>query len=661
MLVSMSVYCSTQAFVILGIGEYVLPVSITGAQGSFSMWRYVFYSHPELWLNAVNNSVYWVALAYLLREPFGAILLVLAFLFASFLVSPFQVLVGLPGGSTIPPVAIVLGVAGALLCVMETPLEKAQRLWDSAISHLPASWRHSAWARSFGAPAPVAGGQPHFRPLEAELAEKWRAKPVSTPSACARFTSAPSHAPAVDERAPLMATSSDGVSGAHADVATRTRRHASEAAPAGLDGCGGPDYVVGTAAAAKDAQHAGRRCWCDGCVQPGCAHTAEPWLHAGSVLVAFGVLAVTTGIGITLTNWMQERAGLSSFGYTAVDQVLLPFTTLPLVALLERVLWLRRLVGEPRWSVEAEQSPSFLATLKRTWQEVNSTPPSDSAADGARAPTGMHSSRPAGCAGTSANDFSSMAYMGGSEVAVVPVPVLASSALLVTTVHDASVAALRAGDVTEGLSPVEHRRRLPAATSPQPGALVKRQAAVDVQRDTARSDALQAGVASPASGPGRSDALQAGVASPASGLGRSSSPPACDVADTMQRGNPAPSQRGHPQGCSSRLWARLPSWFTRPWPFWFTLAPFHSLEFCRTFIFFWLVTAFDVDSTYLTMTLLRIVLCWFVSLLACTLLQRWVGLTPPEVAVSLHPVNLLSRTAGGVLLVVSILKLKDII
>jgi hypothetical protein len=145
------------------------------------------------------------------------------------------------------------------------------------------------------------------------------------------------------------------------------------------------------------------------------------------------------------------------------------------------------------------------------------------------------------------------------------------------------------------------------------------------------------------------------------GPGAPISPPERYDADEAQRGSLAPHQRGHPQGCSDRLWARLPSWFTRPWPFWFTLAPFHSLEFCRTFIFFWLVTAFDVDSTYLTMTLLRIVLCWFVSLLACTLLQRWVGLSPPEVAVSLHPVNLLSRTAGGVLLVVSILKLKDII
>jgi hypothetical protein len=67
MLVSMSFYCFAQAFIVLGIAELVLPVTWTGGQGPLSMWG-TLAEHPSLWFNAVNNSVYWAALAFLLRE-----------------------------------------------------------------------------------------------------------------------------------------------------------------------------------------------------------------------------------------------------------------------------------------------------------------------------------------------------------------------------------------------------------------------------------------------------------------------------------------------------------------------------------------------------------------------------------------------------------------
>jgi hypothetical protein len=103
-----------QAFVVLGLGEVILPSSITGGQGSLSMWTTLL-AHPGLWLNALVNSVYWLALAYLLREPLGAILIVLAFLTASFLVDPLQWAVGIASESHITVGAAGLGLLGAAM------------------------------------------------------------------------------------------------------------------------------------------------------------------------------------------------------------------------------------------------------------------------------------------------------------------------------------------------------------------------------------------------------------------------------------------------------------------------------------------------------------------------------------------------------------------
>jgi hypothetical protein len=180
---------------------------------------------------------------------------------------------------------------------------------------------------------------------------------------------------------------------------------------------------------------------------------------------AYLVLAITTGIGVTMATYFQRSAGLNSFGYTAVDQVLLPFTTLPLAAALDASVRLRGLVGEPVWSAAAAKPPNFAHTLRRAWAEVNAGSP--------------HS-------------------------------------------------------------------------------------------------------------------------------------------------------------------------------FWLTLVPFHGLEMLRSLLFFYLVTQFDVDSTYMTMTLLRVVLCWLASLLVCTVLRAFVGLDAAEARAAVHPVNLAVKVAGSSLLVVSI-------
>lgn len=92
-----------------------------------------------------------------------------------------------------------------------------------------------------------------------------------------------------------------------------------------------------------------------------------------------------------------------------------------------------------------------------------------------------------------------------------------------------------------------------------------------------------------------------------------------------------------------------------------TLVAFHGLEFIRTFIFFWLVTQFDVDSTYFTMTVTRIALCWLVSLLACSLMRSWVGITDAEARRALHPIILAQKLCGSALLMVSIMSLKGLL
>lgn len=230
---------------------------------------------------------------------------------------------------------------------------------------------------------------------------------------------------------------------------------------------------------------------------------------AGRVLatgIAFVLLALTTGIGIVVATYFeQSSAHLSSFGYTAVDQVLLPLTTLPLAAFLDSFACSRRLVGEPRWSPDKERPPTFLHTLHRVWVEVNTRPP----------------------------------------------PV--------------------AGP---GAGPARHSRWL-ACLRPR----------------------------------------------------------------------------------LDRLYARGGCWCT-PWPGWFALAPFHGLEFGRTLLFFVLITSYDADATYMTMTLLRIVLCWAASLAVCVVLRRWVGLGEEEARRALHPVNLAVKTVGSGLLILSVARLR---
>lgn len=152
MLISMSVYCSVQATIVLGMAEFLLPYHITGNQGPFSVWH-VILTHPLILLNSVNNGIAWLSISYLLQRPMGALLLVVAFLTASLTVPIFQQAFGLAMSKLISTSVISLGVIGGFLCAIELPIHWSNRLAKLPLRLLPIS--HSSRARIFSTLMPA--------------------------------------------------------------------------------------------------------------------------------------------------------------------------------------------------------------------------------------------------------------------------------------------------------------------------------------------------------------------------------------------------------------------------------------------------------------------------------------------------------------------------
>ena len=103
----------------------------------------------------------------------------------------------------------------------------------------------------------------------------------------------------------------------------------------------------------------------------------QSWAHSAAVAAAFAILALTAGIGIVVTTYFEHRAGLNMFGYAAVDQVLLPITSVPLAWALYQCPAALRAIGEPDADVQAAASTgeggsrSFWGVLVLTWQETH--------------------------------------------------------------------------------------------------------------------------------------------------------------------------------------------------------------------------------------------------------------------------------------------------
>ena len=145
MLTTTVVYSAVQAFVVLLLCELFLPRDVTKGQGSLWMWS-ALAEHPGVWVNAVTNTVYWTALVYVLRQPLGVVLVVLAFVLASFFIVPFQAVVGIQGdeGADLEVSLRARDPLGrrSLTCFAGKPLG------DARLVHLPG--RASRWAPRAG-------------------------------------------------------------------------------------------------------------------------------------------------------------------------------------------------------------------------------------------------------------------------------------------------------------------------------------------------------------------------------------------------------------------------------------------------------------------------------------------------------------------------------
>ena len=88
------------------------------------------------------------------------------------------------------------------------------------------------------------------------------------------------------------------------------------------------------------------------------------------------------------------------------------------------------------------------------------------------------------------------------------------------------------------------------------------------------------------------------------------------------------------------------------------LVPFRLLMLTREFFFFYLATSFDLAPTYLQMTLLRVILSWIASVLACTILRKAVGVEAVEAWKTMSPTNLLLKVLGSGLELYAVMELR---
>ena len=541
MLISMSTFCFVQSFVVLGAAELLLPVSLTGGQGSLSVWSIVL-RHPWLLGNAVNNSIYWTAMAVLLREPLGSLLIVLAFLSGSFLVDPLLQLLdssssdatASTASSNVKASLILLSIVGSAMCAVDVPLRTSEAVFSCITGR--------RWWRELVVPR---GGYVG----------------IASP-------------PHQQQQASLDSSSVDYDEHVHD----------------GEEGGASPSHP--SAASASSSFSCGR---------------------APCVALAFAVLAGTTGVGVVFATFSELYANLTPFGYTAVDQLLLPLTTLPLAAFLGAFYWTRNLIGEPPWDEGeacAASRPHRRAGAAGVSAIVLDALPA--AADDERRGRTSSQSRGEGPVSTSSSSGSSSV----SSLMSAEVPLPSFGAQLRRTWEEVNASAAAAEST-------------PLFRSRHAGIIITDAPAV---------------VASASS-----DESAASVNSPHSAI----SPTA--VAAAAARSGPSRSASGAPTGAiddheeDAREHGVCVS-LRKPRSFWWTLVPFHGIELCRSLFFFYLVTAFDVGITYFTMTLVRIAIVWVGSAVACTWLRVWVGISVLEARATLHPVALCGKLFGTALL-----------
>jgi len=97
------------------------------SQGPGSMFQQI-YHHPFLLINGVLNIAYYTGETMLYREPLGLVFLVIASLSSTFLINPLNIIFDQPTDKPLPPVVLLLGIAGAFLCVIEKPSTEKSKL-----------------------------------------------------------------------------------------------------------------------------------------------------------------------------------------------------------------------------------------------------------------------------------------------------------------------------------------------------------------------------------------------------------------------------------------------------------------------------------------------------------------------------------------------------
>ena len=486
MLISMSMYCSLQAVIVLSAAELLLPLYVTGGQGPLSMWN-MLSRHPGLWLNAAVNGLYLLSITVLLREAVGPLYVVFAFLCAAVLLGVIS------GGAQAASTwgAALLGGLGAMLV-----------LWprDSSLCMTRWTWRvlcsRIGWTDNSARPRTA---------LDTSESESLGDR--------GSFKRAPEEVDGVmvdseDEIYPLTASECPVPvlelerSICDSDVQPATASSSERDTPSSTDRA-----VAASGASPMGALLRREFSFSSWISSASTTIVSIASLRYVSVAVAFVTLALTAAAGISFATYYQRVAGLNGFGYTAIDQVLLPLSALPLAAVLDRSRRLRFWIGEPPWSTTQTLPPSFLASLSRAFKEVFSTP---------------------------------------------------SKALSVHS-HDAALTGSVATDMP-------NNSVILAATGSQLRSL------------------------------------------------------SCAICQL-------------------------------PWPFVLTLVPYHGLEFLRSFLLFFLVTSFDLDATYLQMTLVRVILCWGGTLLACTLLRDWIRVSRGDADLALSPVSLAATFTGSALMI----------
>lgn len=283
-------------------------------------------------------------------------MVVLAFLIATFFIDPFAAAVGMPTQGELKVGAIITGLLGAACCLFEFSIGTVRRhnaFLKAACSRETRSL-HGGGAGSTSPPlASTAEVQAPLPPLEL----------------------APTRSP---RRSVDSSGSADGGDGRRSGGGRRGGDQEESVQLITADGGSADIHAAGRSDDGTASHHP--------VPIPSHLESRLPWpttptprgfrLGDGSasslfgVAVAFATLAVTAGMGIVITKygwlWLpccctcqlvsdalchcnrdryfEEYAGLSSFGYAAVDQVMLPFTLMPVVYLANRyptvALWL---------------------------------------------------------------------------------------------------------------------------------------------------------------------------------------------------------------------------------------------------------------------------------------------------------------------------------